>query len=63
VLGSLALIAALGVGIFRLMTQHRLVEQRRRLLAMTESYQALATVQEQPHAQGGYYGAGGDSER
>lgn len=65
VLSGLALTAALGAGSFRLLTRHRLGEQRRRLLAMTEPYQALANVPEQPLAQGGYYGAGevGDESR
>jgi len=59
VLCGLALCGALGGGVHSLLVNLRAVEQRRRLLALTQSYQALSPHQPvggEPQQGGGYYG-------
>jgi len=51
IFGVLTLCAALAVGTWMLITQHRQAVQRRRFLAMTQSYQSMPTSSD-----GGYYG-------
>ncbi len=60
--GALALSSALGFAARSLVTHHRTIAQRRRLLAMTQSYQALAAVPSQPQ-EGAYYGVPGAAQR